>query len=600
MTGGTEILTGSNGYTGTTTIAPGAALVLTGGGSIGGSSGVVDNGLFDISGTTGGATIATLSGTGSVNTGTQNLTILDGSSSFTGNIAGNGGFDIGGGAQALNGTSTFKSVSVTGGGLEVGDPAHQGTTLTTSGGVTLSGGGTLSGFGTIVGAVVNTSGVVSPGGGSVPGVLTVSSYNQGPAGTLAITVAPTAASQLNVLGVASLNGNLTLNYRPGPYSAHIYQIVAGATITGGFASVTENGKPTNLVTALYNDPDPHVDLVVEPYSSGEGYGAIETASLDQAQSMAAIISNRQDSAGCSGDMHARLDAGNGENSTRATNTLDQDQSCYGTAVWSQLLARGSHTSASALASAANETSGGIIAGADRRFGGGQSVGIAVAYADNHLTQTALSSTGSAWFVSLYGGVKAGDVSIDGQAFYMGSQWSMKRSVAGYGVASSSPNGGTSGASVQISYPVPAGGFKPYARVSYANFDRRSTVETGPAIGPLALGVSSGTTASTLAEVGVKWGAAYARPDGMIVRPELQAALQQDLSNSDRTVAARLVMIPGANFPSSAAKPDQTSVSLSGSLKAQIAHRFDLYTSVNGRFSGNQSEGSIAFGGAYLF
>ena len=600
VAGGTEILTGANGYTGTTTINSGATLVVTGSGSIGGSSGVVDNGTFDISGTTAGATINGLSGTGVVETGTKSLTIVDGATSFTGNIAGNGSLAVGGGQQTLNGTSNFTTVGITGNGnLEVGDAGHTGTTLTTAGGVNLTG-GTLSGFGTIVGPVVNTSGVVSPGGGSAPGRLTVSSYNQGPAGTLAITVSPTAASQLNVLGVASLNGNLTLNYRPGPYSAHVYQIVAGSTITGGFASLTENGKPSNVVTALFNDPDPHVDLVVEPYSSGEGYGAVETASLDQAQSMAAIISNRQDSAGCSGDMRARLNAGNGETHTSGANTLDQDSSCYGTAVWSQVLARGSHTSASALASAANETSGGIIVGADRRFGGGQSVGVAVAYADNHLTQTALSTTGAAWFVSLYGGVKAGDVAIDGQAFYMGSQWTMKRSVAGYGEASSSPNGATSGAAVQISYPAPGGGFKPYVRVSYASFDRRATTETGPAIGPLALGVSSSATTSTLAEVGVKWGAAYARPDGMIVRPELQVALQQDLSNNDRTVAARLVMIPGANFPSSAAKPDQTSVALSGALKAQIAHRFDLYTSVNGRFSGNQSEGAIAFGGAYQF
>ncbi len=267
-----------------------------------------------------------------------------------------------------------------------------------------------------------------------------------------------------------------------------------------------------------------------------------------------------------------------------------------------MLARGSHTSASSVAASANDSSGGIIAGVDRRFTGGQSVGVAVAYTDNRLSQSgaSLNSTGNAWFVSLYGGVKAGDVSIDGQAFYMGSQWSMKRSVAGYGVASSSPNGATAGGSVQISYPLHATGFEPYARVSYASFDRRATVETGPAIGPLALAEASGSTPSTLAEAGVKWGAAYAQPDGMVIRPQLQLAVQQDLSSNDRTTAARLALISGTDFRSSAVRPDQTSLALSGALKAQMANRFDLYTAVSGRFSGNQTEGSISIGGSYRF
>ena len=299
-------------------------------------------------------------------------------------------------------------------------------------------------------------------------------------------------------------------------------------------------------------------------------------------------------------MHAHLETSGSENRTSTVSGLNQDSSCWGSAVWSQVIANVSHSSGSALTSSANGTNGGIIAGADHRFGGGQSVGIAVAYTDNKLSQTALSSSGNAWFVSLYGGVKTGDVSIDGQAFYMGSQWSMKRSVAGYGVASSSPNGGTGGGSVQISYPVQGTGFNPYARVSFASFDRRSTVEYGPAIGPLALAVSSGTTASTVAEAGVKWGAAYKQPDGMVVAPELQVAVQQDLSSNDRTVASRLVLIPGTDFRSAATKPDQTSVALSGTLKAQMSGKFDLFTSLRTRFSGNQSEGSIAVGGAIEF
>ena len=87
---------------------------------------------------------------------------------------------------------------------------------------------------------------------------------------------------------------------------------------------------------------------------------------------------------------------------------------------------------------------------------------------------------------------------------------------------------------------------------------------------------------------------------MVIRPSLQLGVQQDLSNNDRTAAARLVLIPGTDFASPAAKPDQTAVALSGVLKAQMADRLDFYASVNSRFSGNQTEGAIAIGGAYRF
>jgi autotransporter-associated beta strand protein len=606
VTGGTETLTGTNTYTGQTSISHGADLILSGTGSISGSSNVIDNGTLDISGTTGGATITSLSGTGNVDTGTQNLTILNGSTSFTGNIVGNGALNVSGGQQTLDGSSSFSGVTVSGGGvLDVGDSSHPGASVTT-GGVTLTGGGTLAGFGTINGPVNNTSGVVSPGGPpSAPatGVLTVSSYSQGPNGTLAVAVSPTQASELNVLGVASLNGKLSVTYLPGAYTAHIYPIVSGATISGGFSSVIQSGTPTRFVTALYSDPDPHVDLVIEPYSAAQGYGAIETSTLTEAQSIASMVYDRQGSAGCEGDMRAHLDADNGEVKATATSSLDQGKSCEGSSMWARAIASADQVSSSSIASAANDTTGGILVGIDHRFAGGQTVGVAVAYTSNRLTQggAGLASTGDATFVSVYGGLDAGGFNIGGQAFYMGSHWSMKRSVAGYGIASSDPNGATGGAAINISYPLKDSGVEPYARLSYASFDRNSTVETGPQISALALAVASGAANSTQAEIGFKWAATYKQPDGMVLSPQLRAGLQQDLSANSRTIAANLALVPvGTNFLSSSTKPDQTSAVASGALKARIDTRLDFFAAVSGRFSGNQSEGTISIGGAYRF
>ena len=74
------------------------------------------------------------------------------------------------------------------------------------------------GHGTIGGDVANTAGGVLSPGGSI-GTLTLGGdYTQGPTSRLRIEVSPTAASQLKVLGNASLAGNLALVYEPGVYS----------------------------------------------------------------------------------------------------------------------------------------------------------------------------------------------------------------------------------------------------------------------------------------------------------------------------------------------------------------------------------------------
>jgi len=125
VTGGTQTLAGVNTYTGITAIMPNpaggnATLALFGNGSVATSSMVfIDNGgTFEISGTTAGASITTLSGNtnGSVLLGGQTLTITaggagaDGSNpagNFFGVISGAGGVAITGGHQEFLGQNTY-------------------------------------------------------------------------------------------------------------------------------------------------------------------------------------------------------------------------------------------------------------------------------------------------------------------------------------------------------------------------------------------------------------------------------------------------------------------------------------------------------------
>ncbi|MBI3700440.1 MAG: autotransporter domain-containing protein, partial [Afipia sp.] len=130
LAGGTETLSGVNTYTGATSIAAGSTLKLSTGGSIATSSGVADAGTFDISATTAGASITTLSGAGGVTLGSKTLTISNGSTTFSGIIAGTGGLSITGGTETLSGANTYTGgTTINGGTLQLGSGGNTGSIL---------------------------------------------------------------------------------------------------------------------------------------------------------------------------------------------------------------------------------------------------------------------------------------------------------------------------------------------------------------------------------------------------------------------------------------------------------------------------------------
>ncbi len=114
ISGGIETLSGTNTYTGTTTINASTTLALAGNGSIANSAKVVDNGTFDISQTSLGAAIVTLTGTGNAALGSKVLEITNGSTTFSGHItdggigSGTGGIlMVSGGTETLSNTNTY-------------------------------------------------------------------------------------------------------------------------------------------------------------------------------------------------------------------------------------------------------------------------------------------------------------------------------------------------------------------------------------------------------------------------------------------------------------------------------------------------------------
>ena len=500
----------------------------------------------------------------------------------------------GSGLLVLNGVNAVSGLtSVNSGILEVGDAAHLGAVLDSHiGGVNVNPGGTLEGHGTINGAVHNLGGIVSPGGSI--GTLTVGTFSQGAGGTLAIEVAPLASSQLNVLGAASLNGTLALAFDPGVYTAHVYTILTSPAITGAFSALTTTGAPSNLVVGAYNAPGLNqINLIVEPTSGGQGFGATTTASLDGTQSIAGLVTDHQDDGPCAGSA-VQLDSANGGMKVAATG--GEGKACDGFNVWARALARVSHGG-----DASHETDGGVLGGFDARLANGASLGMAFAYTDNTLDQSAVAtrSDGQTWFISGYGRAAVGRLVLDGQVFYADNRWDQKRTIAGFGVAASHPNGSTIGGVVQVSYPLLGGDVNPYVRLSYARLNQDATTETGAGVGPLALATAATSTDSTRAELGVKF-AATLRQQGVTFSPELRVAVSQELGDVTRNVPTRLALIPGTGFTASSVEPSKTAAIVAGGLRAQMNERLDFYGDVHGRFSSNQSEGAFTIGGHYRF
>jgi len=151
VTSGTQTLSGANSYSGSTTVNGGAALALSGAGSIASSSGLTNDGTFDIGATANGATIKSLAGSGTVALGTRTLTLSNASGTFDGVIGGNGGLAIAGGREVLTGQNNY------GGGTTI----HQGTLQIGNGGTSGSIQGNFANNGTLA---FNRSDAVSFGG----------------------------------------------------------------------------------------------------------------------------------------------------------------------------------------------------------------------------------------------------------------------------------------------------------------------------------------------------------------------------------------------------------------------------------------------------
>ena len=268
--GGAVQLSATNTYTGPTILDSGAQLLISGPGSIAASSGVLNNGLLDISRAWNPVAIQTLTGSGQVNLGAQNLTITNGGS-FGGTIADGGAWagtggsvSLTGGLLLLSGVNTYTGGTMVTGGATLGINADA-ALGNASGGLTLNNGmlGALSDF-TVArqvtlgpgGGAIDTNGfnvvlgtaVAGPGGLTKYGLgmLTLSGANSYAGGTVLnqgiLQLAPGAS--LPTSGPLTINGG-TLDFNGNNATIGSLSGVGGTIALGaGTLTVAEQGSNT--------------------------------------------------------------------------------------------------------------------------------------------------------------------------------------------------------------------------------------------------------------------------------------------------------------------------------------------------------------------
>lgn len=219
-------------YTGSTTIDAGT-LALTGSGSIASSSGLHNDGVFDIAATTAGASIKSLSGNGVVDLGAQTLTLTNAFSTFAGTIQGTGGLTVTGGTQTLSGANTYGGATTVSGGTLAAGAGN--TFSSTSAHTVLSGGALdLRGFNQTLVSLDN-AGLVNLGG--APGTtLTIAGNYVGNGGTVGLNAV--------MGGDASPSDRLVVNGDTSGTSA-----LKINNIGGGGAQTTEGIKVVDVVGA---------------------------------------------------------------------------------------------------------------------------------------------------------------------------------------------------------------------------------------------------------------------------------------------------------------------------------------------------------------
>ncbi len=663
----TWTLTGATASTGEWNIAQGT-LVLSGDGSLATADRVTVDGTLDASGVTGGSTsITSLAGGGHVVLGANNLDITDADDTFSGVISGNGGLTVSGGTQVLTGANTYTGATIIDGGtlvlanggsllsavsstgtlvfdhsdnvifsqiiggtggitqsgtgmvilnganngtgvasvesgtLEIGDATHEGATW--GGDADVYEGGTLRGHGTIYGNLFN-DGTVRPGG-SV-GVLTVNgNYKQTAGGRLAIDVTPTTASQLKILGNATLAGTLSLIYAPGTYTAKTYTILTANQVTGTFATVESTGAPSGISSTV-NYGATNVTLGIT--GSGTGNGGTDpvdptdpTDPVTVAPTDGALFANLQRAVALQGQhnlstvLDASLLAPTTDCGVDNTSAKGVTRSGCKPGLWMQ--ASGSNYQLDG-SNRLKSTGFALNTGFDAAVGDAAHIGVEAGVGRNTANDREHGrGRVDNLHAGVYGFANLGPVVLSGVADASWGDYHFNRAT-GVGEAASDPNGKAYSAAIQAAWPMQFDQWNitPKLGALYQHQSLDSFHESVNSSSELAsaYGVSArSSTANTLQPyAAVSFGHAFTSGNVTYV-PQFEVGYRYNTRSGAPSVT--VVAEDGTIFALPANRLGKGTATVGGRITATAGASWNLYLDYQGQFSGDLKDNAFSVG-----
>ncbi len=605
----TEVLTGTNTYSGGTTISQGTLQL--------GGQGPGAN----------AATVGTL-GSGPV-TNNANLAFTEPSATTVTNVIGGTGTvtQAGPGAITLDGANTFTGLTeVSAGTLVVGSVAGNGASV--GGSVLVDAGATLAGYGSLgvatSGTTLTNNGTVSPGGASGNAVGTLSAagnYVQGSGGNLLIAVTPTQASELSVGGNATLAGKITFAYAPGTYVPITYTVLSSTgTVSGTFGTVVEQGSvPTALTrTVEYttNTPDPVLLVlsngvpVVPPPGVVVPPTAVVVAPADEsifseplaARTMLAdsSVDTLLNGGGATNDCATAgvppTPSGPGAATTASSGIAAVGRMICNAGGWIHLDGTFLGVNGADGDPSYHASTAGFLAGVDRPVGdAGLRLGIAAGYDHNWLTDGAggNATTDVARF-GAYAIQPAGPVVLTATFLY-GHDWSAANRPTGVGTATAQYGGNEFSGGAQADMPIKLGGFTvmPMAGVRVASIGAGSFVEqAGGALAGFGVSGTGTTQLSVIPYVRFLVSHDFNTSSGMTISPYAVVGYQYQAGDSEQPVL--LTAADGTVFNAGSASLDRSA----GTLRAGVRlgqGNWSIYAAYGALIAGNWHEQEVSGG-----
>jgi hypothetical protein len=510
-------------------------------------------------------------------------------------------FELAGGTLVVNGQNTTTSPFLgtftldAGSVLQVGDATHataifgdpnhtDGSSYTLNVHGTISGSARLQGYGKIYGTVTNTGGIVQPGGtAGTMGTLTVSRYTQDATGMLQVEVTPTAASQLHVLGNATLNGSLRVTIDPGVYGTNVYNIVTvDGTMTGQFSSITTSSGASGAIAAVTQNAHGY-QVVTEVVS-----GANATAPVVNGHLVSANRLNTEQFVASLYDVIAANAPNHG--------AVQQAELAHNVYAWLSPFGRMSSISRDHVGYHTNAE--GVTGGIELRTADNTTLGIAASYAHENLKAKGASNAHSNTIdLAVYGGINLQYVRVDGVAFYNTYDAAMARNFGSNGVARSAPSGYAYGGSLQVSKSLFHGLVTPYMRGMYSRQHLASAIETGATVLDLKFNAINANT--FVGDVGFRIDPLYRKPECK-TKLDITVAIEHDFSKLGETVTGEFPIGSGQAWNTFWKGNSENTLVGTLNVVHPVTDNIELFGRVDGRVSLFQTASEISVGGRYRF